>query len=892
MLKKIFARKPSQSAKPRSEQERPKHKASAISPTTVEHWQAAIDNASDNKTLKMHLSGLTEKITDGSIDRDAAISVLTGLPKLMLQIDLDGTPERVSDEDWKALVTLGFSAKVRKYAAANITERQVLVELSKQTKGKDKAVYRILHDSLERLQQAQKAEQAQVEKEQSVLDAMLKHADSPFEPMYEAKLKGLIEQWRTIAATADHDASFKAAQKQAEEKVVSAKAQVEQQAKQQEALQMADADRQALVDRLVEHMLESLDNLTTDEERAKTEQHLISDIQHQWSTADAHSKASKEENQAFLKASTAFEVGLAKIRQILHRYGSIDEISQQLNSGVGELDSLLHELDDWLHDIEFVLIKRIPASVKTIQQALGKYQQSLEEHRKQEIDKVRMLRAQLRRCKSAIEDGSLRRASGLYHGAEEMLKDFELKAHPGVSKQLEETTEALEKLRDWQSYAVLPKKEALIKKMSALVEQSIDPESRAQTIRDMQDEWKLLSRGLQNRQQDLWETFHDLAQKAYEPCREFFSEQRHLREVNLSKRKEVVEQLQQYAELINWEHPDVRELDRVLQVARNDWRKYSPVDRAASRGIQKEFDALHQKMFDRMRKEQSVFKEAKQALIAEAKKLLVLEDVREATDAAKKLQQRWKTAGMVARKDEHQLWQEFREVCDQLFERRDAQNKAFKADLDANKSQAEALINSIESLVQSESILAERSVFEQLKQEYSALGTLPKAHYKQLSQKFQSACAAFDKACRLAESRLADARWLSLFEWVKAVRVGDLGDSEALERWAALKVPEQATKLIEAAESWRQPADSATLELLRERTVDLEIVTGAESPAEDSELRMALQVKRLSDGIGVSLTEQVLHGLVVEWLSVGAVAAEDYLKLEARMLAARERWLR
>jgi hypothetical protein len=295
---------------------------------------------------------------------------------------------------------------------------------------------------------------------------------------------------------------------------------------------------------------------------------------------------------------------------------------------------------------------------------------------------------------------------------------------------------------------------------------------------------------------------------------------------------------------------------------------------------------------DKLRQEQEVFKQNKLNIIEQAKSLLELEDAKEATEKAKQLQKDWKDAGMVARKDEQQLWKAFRDVCDELFERRDQQVTAFKADLEANRAKAEELISGIENLANSQEVLAEQSVFENLKAQYDQLGTLPKAHYAKLSKRYRDAVSAFEAAGKAAKSRAADRHWLTLIEWVKEVRFSDLDADSVRQAFAELTLPDEAKGLVNAVDSWLSPVEDLNLAAMHEKTIDLEILTGQESPPVDSGIRMNLQVQRLSEGIGASTTDRNVHQMVVDWLSIGAVEREDYERFETRMKAAREHWLK
>ncbi|WP_411745766.1 DUF349 domain-containing protein [Reinekea sp.] len=872
------------------------------------------------QNLLVQLSKLIE--ADNSILNDVS-AALPENERTMLELQFsDVEAQSIASNILQSIATEGYSASVRQLAAAHLSEESALIAVAQAAKTKDKTVYRIVKNKLDTLHEGEKAQQALLDKQQAVIAALAQLAKASHDPMLEAKHRGLLDQWShcAVSSTDTVKAQFEAANQQVVARIELEKAELQptpspaavnpvavekvsqQEAELQSDNQEADSgqvkienqgviseQRQILIDTLIKDLVGAIETGVMSEELIQQNQHFLTGIQHQWRESEQVSPTTKAEAVAFHKACTAYEVGLAKLHALHTVYGDYDAIVAAMTKGTN--NALLHELEHWLHDVEQVIGDNTPAPIAKIKQALKAHEATLAKHRQQEIDQVRAIRGQIRRCQSAIDEGSIRRASGLYQGVEEKLVGFNFDKHAGLKKMLDDTTEALEKLRDWQSYAVLPKKEALIKKMDALVHQSVTPDERAQSIRDMQEEWKLLSRGLQNRQQDLWETFHELAQLAYEPCKEFYSEQRHLREVNLSKRKEVVEQLTQYSTMIDWTAPDIKEIDRILQAARNDWRNYSPVDRAASKGIQKQFDTLHQSLFNQLAKEQAVFKEQKQQIIERAKALLELEDVKKATTEAKKLQQDWKSAGIVARKDEQRLWKEFREVCDALFTKRDVQTESFKADLETNRVQANEVIAGLEALENSIEPESDQSVYENLKAQYEQIGTLPKEHYPALTKRFKAACDVFTAAARAAKRANADAHWQAVIQWVKRARFESLSEEELNEQWQAIKVPSAAKALFDQHEQWQQPVDELNQAAMHEKTLDFEILVGVESPEEDASMRMNLQVQKLSDGIGYQLTDAQMHRSVVDWLSIGSVEKATYEQFESRLLVARNQYL-
>ncbi|WP_320827508.1 DUF349 domain-containing protein [Reinekea sp.] len=921
MFKKLFSRK-----RPPVAVAAPKAKAATIAtvaqPDSLPELAKKVASATA-KAQAQFLTQLSEGVKQGTYSLADVSAQLSGLAHIMFLVQQEQAPAEVSQDQWRDIALMGHTATVRKFAAAELTDASLMADLAKATKGKDKSVHRILTDKLDRLASDKKNAQALLDKQQAILDAMKRLAQGSLEPMYVAKYKGLLEQWGELDNIADDlltafethravaHANFTVVEVEAEveaepEHVIAEQPETVQAERTAEIVTAATADaepepivavlpaidRQPMVEALLKRMYHLIDSGDFSVDKITEAEHFMAEMQHQWQQSEPLGEVNKADAQAFQQACRTYDLGLPKLHNLIAQYGDLASLPERLVAEGTPVDQLVHALDDWLHEVAVVFSAEVPETVVALRQGLAQYQKGLAAHRQQEMSQLRAIRGQLRRCLSAVQDGHIRRASGLYQGAEDLLKDFDLSHHAGVRKQLDETTAALDKLRDWQSYAVLPKKEALIRRMTVLTEQSLDPEFRAQSIRDMQDEWKTLSRGLQNQQQDLWEEFHRLAQLAYEPCREFFTEQRHLREMNLTKRKEVVENLELYCQMVDWQDPDIKEIDRVLQVARNDWTKYTPVDRIANKELQKAFDKSHRALFDRLRQEQAVYKANKVAIIEQAKALLNQEDIRAATEQVKKLQQQWKSAGMVGRKDEQALWLDFRKVCDQIFARKDEQVIAFKADLEVHKDQAEELLRQMAAIVDSADLLAEADNFAQLKHQYSELGTLPKAHYQRITKQYQDLCSAFDAARTDKRVALSDQDWQGLFDWVRSARFGGQSEAENLAAWQSLSVPEPARSLIQALPTWQQPVDDLNQQALREKVIDLEILTNSESPAEDAKIRMNLKVHRLATSMGAVTTSADIDQLVVEWLAQGAVKQDDYDALEARMLSARKRWLK
>ena len=851
----------------------------------------------DRREQQGAMMELANWLTEGKTSAEALAGTgLTDLQQYALLIQHSGEvgDKTPSEADWLELALHGFTAQVRTHAAEQLTESDKVEQVLKASKGRDKAVFRIAKDKQDSLRAEQKRQQAQQQRLTELVDAMARHARASLDPLYASKLKNLEEQWQAVKAdaTAEQQLAFEGHFNQAQDQLDAQSALVTEVEEQHQAVAMADSDRQSIVDRVLAELKVRVDNADITEEDLREAQLFLTEQQHLWRESEQHSKPSKEEERSFHRLCTAFEASLSKQYDIHRKFGAVHELLERLENTPDQMDAEAHALDEWVHHLDWPEDVEPPAMVAHVEKILARHHDQLAEHRQQEIQKVRQARGLMRRCMAAVNDGHLKRASGLLLGCSDSLEGLTEKHHPGLFRQFEETREAVERLRDWQSFAVLPKKEALIERMQHLLEQSMPPESRASAIRSMQDEWRQLSRGLQNQHQDLWETFHELAQKAYEPCREFFTEQSKLRSLNLEKRKELVEQLNQYEALTDWSAPDIKEVDRVLNMARQDWRRFTPVDRAANKAVQQAFDSVYQRIREHLQQEQSQFREAKQAIIEKARALLDLEDSRQATEEAKKLQKTWQQAGHLARRDEQALWKEFRAICDQLFERRGQQVEAFKADLEDHRKQAEQIISELNVLAEADDALAQQEQAKALRQSFKDLGTLPKAHHKALMDQFDKASKAFDARCRAGQEQARDRNWQEVIRWVRWARFEATDESEAQQAFEALKPPSASRSLVTQLDIIRQPVEPGQKEALRRKTIEIEAMAGVDSPEEDKALRMELQVQRLSEGLGQKVTSESFEQAVIDWLLTPGVPADCYDLMEARMQQARAAWLK
>ncbi|MDP2228021.1 MAG: DUF349 domain-containing protein, partial [Moraxellaceae bacterium] len=331
--------------------------------------------------------------------------------------------------------------------------------------------------------------------------------------------------------------------------------------------------------------------------------------------------------------------------------------------------------------------------------------------------------------------------------------------------------ERMRELKSWAGFAVLPKKEALLANMQALADaHTLDPEDKADRIRNLQAEWKALGVVDSAVEQPLWEQFKAASDTAYEPCRLHFAAQRELRQKNLAQRVVLCEQLEAYRDALS-SRPDAdvdwKNHDAIMKTARSEWQLLIPVERRDATVVQERFNHVLKALEARLRDHQNTVAAAKQALVAKAQTLVNSNDLRAACDSTRQLQVEWKALGQAHPKADRQLWQDFRNACDAVFARREADFNARQQARTEVLQQAQALVAALEALA-AEGQPARAGEAARLEESFSALA-LPREDAGPLRQRIQQAQKHYETTLREYNAAQQRQRLNTLLEAWRAV---------------------------------------------------------------------------------------------------------------------------
>lgn len=797
----------------------------------------------------------------------------------------------------------GVPARLRELAAAKIEDANQLKQLLKDTRGKDKLVYKIVKDKCDQLRDQEKqAEQIQADIG-DLCERLEAHSKRPFDKQFVGRATRMIAAWADLESASSEPLKSQSqlAIALCQQTIETHELELATVAATKATNEAAEASINGVVDqlhRLLSQLYASDGNAEEVAGIALAHQHQVE----QWNQA----KAIVAVNNSAMKTFTLANEGMKLQMQLFNEQGSLQTQLTLLASIPADAETdekaqvAFKSLKARLQTANILPSNIVPTLVLDARKILAKNDQYWADKKKVDIDRQRHINALISQANQALQKGLSRDAAGIRRTLERKLGALE-KLPTAITAKVEQLDEALSKLLDWKNFAVEPKQQELIDQMQVLTESQDNPEALASKIRRLQDQWKSLSKDSQDQQ--LWEVFHKLAEQAYQPCKVYYDQKSEIRRSNIEKRRTLVSQLNDYVTAQPWEGNGAESIDwklaeKLIGTAIREWQSYAPTDRDANKPVQKKFDRLLDSLRSKLSAHQQQNAERKQLLIAQVDALLENSDKRAATEKVKQLQAQWQKVGVVPRKQEQKLWRLFRASCDAVFAQRHQQSVEFKAELNTHKGVAEELIKEVLTLgaLSGKALLDGRTRVTECKREFSAVGNLPKAAVASISQRFQSAVTAFDTAItnQIAQAKLQ--LWDNLFTASAMIGLAqttsDESASDALltkaqdfmasvEQWPKNGYQALEKKMARGSALDRTEDYQKALQLL---CIRAEILADQETPPEDKALRMQYQVSRLQQGFGQNSSPNgvSIQDLVIEWIAAGAVANDIYEPLLER----------
>ncbi|MGB6037066.1 MAG: DUF349 domain-containing protein [Cryomorphaceae bacterium] len=196
-------------------------------------------------------------------------------------------------------------------------------------------------------------------------------------------------------------------------------------------------------------------------------------------------------------------------------------------------------------------------------------------------------------------------------------------------------------------------------------------------VRLNQDRWNEIGPTFKEEWNKIKGEFWETTRAVYAKVQEFYDGRREEQEKNLEAKKLLLEKVRHISSLELKSAKKWQDKSHELIEIQKEWKMIGFVPKSKSGELWKEFKSLcdlfftnKRNHFEELRNAQNKNKDKKVALLQKAKDLKDSEDWKEASNALIELQKQWKEIGPAHQRDENRLWREFRESCDEFFNRR------------------------------------------------------------------------------------------------------------------------------------------------------------------------------------------------------------------------------
>lgn len=605
---------------------------------TLEQWLPTLDHE-QQATLRQYLQQLLNNEIAATNDTNQRAQLLANLESETLVALLQTASDRQlreqaltylrHEQDFFSVALQAKTADTR-LAAAQQLPLSSLKAL--QAQSRDKALQRFCRDRLKTLQAEEKVFQEKRERVQTLLEALQQHSQRPFDNLYNPRLDQLILEWQK-----NNDVSSEQEIADAKQAVAACYAVINAHQEGQELAQLREQAQRELQDS-VQTLKETFAQLAELDEWPP-----LGGLQVVFDTQQRRWAAASEFRQA--------EPALAK---------HFAAISQQWQALLAAL--LAHEENPelWPTSLPTPPALRNAQQPPTANELPGSAPQSVAPN-KEQYDVAHSL---MNKLQNALRRRQLRPANALM----KRLLALTVALPEPQQRRLEKLQQEWQELQDWQSFAAVPKKEQLCQDMEQLIGLEDDPQSLANRIQALQEEWRQLGAGHDDEQQALWERFKEASDKAYAPCREFYQAQDALKADNLAKRQALCQQLEDYLAQIDWQQfNDWPGLLDIRRTAGAEWKRYQPVKFVDSKAANQHFDRLLKTLDEKLDGISEQHSHHAQQLIEQAAALLEGTPDKTRTDTFKTLQQQWRQLGWIHPRHYRALHKKFRALADQYF---------------------------------------------------------------------------------------------------------------------------------------------------------------------------------------------------------------------------------
>ena len=529
--------------------------------------------------------------------------------------------------------------------------------------------------------------------------------------------------------------------------------------------------------------------------------------------------------------------------------------------------------DEWKSDwraIESKIDGLIPQSIIEAKQQITKqWQDAIKPLVKEQNQLFHQAQVKASELKRLIAQGKYNASFGVFKRFERLFLKLSEKHQSRLQRDFDQLSEKMLELSDWEHYIATPRKQELLEQIQSLAINPLDnPIEQANKVKQYRKTWNSLGHADEEVDQSFNDSFNQACEQAFAPCRQFYAEQEKLREVNFEARTQLVGEAKSLSLKVSDNQIDEQHIETHLNRLLKSWREAGEIDRERYKGLNHDFQEAMKPVKAFITSQHQKNASRKKQLIEQVELLAKEEDIYSAVNQVKQLQAQWKSAGYAGSKLENKLWAEFRKVNDVIFDARDALKNEQAEQVNQRVDAQLEILSDIEGqLVADNEVVTLKSYKKQLAEmKTNELAQKPTA--KKVLAKIEQLIGAIDKQLTSFAQQEKTRSWKSMFELLSLL-IKQQMTFEAIESNEHFKsLSNKHQKLFVDALHSPIKGDRA------HKTIELEVLAGVESPEQDQNSRMSIQVALMQEKMTSGQTIE-LEASFFDWIKLGTFSKAD-----------------
>ena len=282
-----------------------------------------------------------------------------------------------------------------------------------------------------------------------------------------------------------------------------------------------------------------------------------------------------------------------------------------------------------------------------------------------------------------------------------------------------------------------------------------------------------------------WQKFKELTNKIHDRKGELNEKIKQEQKDNLEKKNQIIVRIKEISEQATTKsHGDWQKAISEINSLRENFITIGRVPKdknsatwEAFKEVTRQFNHIKNDFYKNLKSEQQLNLEKKLALLEIAKQHTDSTDWNASVQVIKKIQNDWKKIGHVPRKNSDKIWKEFKDTCNQFFDRYKKRHEQANQKLELNFEKKQAFLDDFKNQTISENKDEALKQLEEIQHNWTSLGKVP-SEKTSINQEFTDVYHKKLDALNLSKNELNDYKLKSFVNKVKSGNNGNLLDDE------------------------------------------------------------------------------------------------------------------